>query len=99
MMRGSDTDDTVLLNPAEPRLAAVIRPNVFTLRFVVGFGSRVLLVMLNASARNSNRFASPKLNVLESAVSNVHHPGPWILGPPIFPSVPVAGRTNAAGFR
>src|SRR5207237_7268882 len=99
MMRGSETPETVLLKPAVPKLAALIWPKVFTLKFVVGLGSRVLLVRLNASARNSSRFASPTFMVLVSAALSVHHPGPWILGPPIFPSVPDAGTANAAGLR
>src|SRR5262249_40719597 len=92
--RGSAAPETVLLKPAEPKLAALIWPKVFTLKTVVGFGSRVLLVRLKASARSSTRLTSPALTVLASAAFSVHHHGPAILAPPIFPSLPVAGRAN-----
>ena len=56
-----------------------------------------LLVTLNASARISNLWPSRTLNVLDSAISKDHVPGPTRLFQPTLPYVPGAGLAKAAG--
>src|ERR1051326_3847267 len=79
--------------------AAVIWPKVLLVEFESKVSMRKLLVRLNASARNSTRWASFTLKFLDSARSNCHVAGPRMAPCPRLPRVPGRGGANAFGLR
>src|ERR1041385_5519283 len=81
-----------------------IWPNVDELKFVsttnplLFIPGRKLFNTLKASARNSTVWRSRRWNMRDIAASNCQYIGSFIVPRPRFPSVPVAGAPNAAGF-
>src|SRR5262245_17759569 len=79
--------------------AAVIWPKVLLVELESKVSIRKLLVTLNASARNSTRWVSLTLKLLDNAKSNCHVAGPRMAPRPRLPRVPGRGGANAFGLR